>query len=125
MGDEVSISDAEQIVMEVVWKSGGGTASAIISELSSVTDWNHRTIRTMLGRLVEKGVLERVGPEYRPVVRRTEFVRREGRSFLKKVFGGDAASLLLHFAKEARLSPEKVRQLRAMLEKDAAKGVDA
>jgi len=125
VGDEVSISDAEHIVMEAVWKSGGATASAIIAELSGVTDWNHRTIRTMLARLVEKGVLERVGPEYRPVVRRTEFVRREGRSFLNKVFGGDAASLLLHFAKEARLSPEKVRQLRAMLENDAAKGGDA
>jgi len=125
MGEEFSISDAEQIVMEAIWKTGGGTASAIIAELSSVTDWNHRTIRTMLGRLVEKGVLERVGLEYRPVVRRTDFVRREGRTFLNKVFGGDATSLLLHFAKEARLSPEKVRQLRAMLEKDAAKGGDA
>lgn len=125
MGDEVNISDAEQVVMEVIWKRGSGSASEIIGDLSSVTEWNHRTIRTMLGRLVDKGVLERVGPNYRPVVRRTEFVRREGRSFLNKVFGGDAASLLLHFAKEARLSPEKVQQLRAMLEKDVEKGGDA
>ena len=33
MGEEFSISDAEQIVMEAIWKRGGGAASEIIADL--------------------------------------------------------------------------------------------
>lgn len=120
MGEDVNISDAEWVVMDALWLLGRGTAAEIIAELAGATDWNHRTIRTLLGRLVSKGYVERIeqpgGSRYRPLLRRSDGIRREGRSFLQRVFRGDAHSLLLHFAREARLEPDKLRQLRDLLE---------
>jgi BlaI family penicillinase repressor len=117
---DASISDAEWQVMEAVWALGEAPAAAIIEELAKSTAWNHRTIRTLLGRLVEKGVLEKqgqgVGSVYCALVPRRARVRSEGRSFLRRMFRGDTTSLLLHFAKEAKLSAEKLAQLRKLLD---------
>lgn len=122
MGEELKISDAEWKVMEALWALGGGTAAEVIAKLAETTEWNHRTIRTLLRRLVEKGFVKRVeqpgGSSYASTVRRRDCVRKEGRSFMERVFSGDAGSLMLHFAREAKLSPEKLQQLQQLLDEE-------
>lgn len=51
------ITDAEWEVMRVVWANGRVTSKEIISILKEKMDWKQATIKTLLGRLVEKGVL--------------------------------------------------------------------
>ena len=120
MSDPVSISDAEWIVMEVLWRWGGAAAGDVIHALSDQKDWNHRTIRTLLARLVEKGVVETVANGnrslYRPAVRREKCVRQESRSFLEKVFGGDASELLVHFVRNSKMSADELQRLRKLLD---------
>ena len=53
---------------------------------------------------------------YRAKVRRGDCVRKASRSFLERVFGGQAAPALLHFAKTAQLSAEEVAEIRALLD---------
>src|SRR5206468_1477883 len=55
--DEPRISDAEWQVMQVVWERKAATAAEVIAALAGRTGWQHRTIRTLLARLVDKGVL--------------------------------------------------------------------
>jgi BlaI family penicillinase repressor len=123
----MQISDAEWLVMEILWRAGSGTAANVIAELAGARDWNHRTIRTLLTRLVDKGALEtrRAGHRYvyRPSVSREKCVRQVSRSFLEKVFAGDSAELLLHFARDAKISPEQINRLRKLLdEKESDRG---
>jgi len=123
MTANASISEAEWQVMEAVWSLSSATAAAIIEELAKSTTWNHRTIRTLLGRLVEKEVLEKqgqgAGSVYRALVPRSARVRSEGKSFLNRMFQGDTTSLLLHFAKEAKLGTEKLARLRELLDDES------
>ena len=51
------ITDAEWEVMRVVWANDRVTSKKIISVLKEKMDWTQSTIKTILGRLVEKGVL--------------------------------------------------------------------
>ena len=51
------ITYAEWEVMRVVWAYGRVTSKEIISILKEKMDWKQATIKTLLGRLVEKGVL--------------------------------------------------------------------
>jgi len=117
---EIAISDAEWIVMRVVWRLGKATAAEVIAELAPTENWSHRTIRTLLGRLVEKDALtaEADGNRYlyRPRVTQQKCVRAESRSFLNKVFGGDAAELLIHFAQEAKISRQQIDELKRLLD---------
>jgi len=120
MRNAIGISDAEWVVMEAVWTRGRATAADVVADLVDARDWNHRTIRTLLARLVEKGALGATADGnryiYTPAVTRRECVRSEGRSFLEKVFAGDVRSLLLHFAKESRMSREDIDRLKRMLD---------
>ncbi len=68
--------------------------------------WSDATVKTMPHRLVKKNALstEAVGKKfrYRAAVKKQDCVRTAGRSFLDRVFGGNAAPALLHFVKEAK-----------------------
>lgn len=118
------ISEAEWSVMDVLWERSPLGSSEVVAELAPATGWSPKTVGTLLGRLVKKGYLgfEDQGGRYlyRPAVPRSEAVREESRSFVERVFGGDASSLLLHFARSAELSPEDLAELRRVLEHRAA-----
>jgi BlaI family penicillinase repressor len=115
-----SISDAEWQVMEVIWAAASPvTANEIVDRLKDRTDWNDRTIRTMLNRLVGKRALgfKADGKRYlyEPRVRRADCVAAQSRSFLSRVFGGAAGAALVHFAEEHELSAAEIEQLRKVL----------
>lgn len=125
MADSSQISDAEWQVMAIVWDEQPVDAQTVIESLSTHA-WSVATIKTMLHRLVKKGVLSfsRDGKRYlyRSKIRRADCIRQASRSFLDRVFGGDAAPALFHLVKSAELSPEDVAELRRLLEnKDCEK----
>jgi BlaI family penicillinase repressor len=115
----MKISDAEWLVMRVVWGCGSAGAAEVIEALIPQTGWSHRTVRTLLNRLVKKGVLtarlEGDRNIYCPGMEQSQCVRRESRSFLDKVFGGDAGEMLVHFIEHEDISPARIRQLKTLL----------
>ena len=115
------ISDAEWDVMQVLWDTAPLTANEVVERIAARNDWNPRTVKTLLNRLVKKGALgyETEGNRYRysPRVSRDECVGRESRSFLSRVFGGAVGPMLAHFVNEAPLTPEEIQALRKVLER--------
>ena len=115
----MKISDAEWQVMRVVWKSGSAGAAEVIDALVPQTGWSHRTVRTLLNRLVKKGVLsaELDGGRniYRSRLEQSQCLRGESRSFLNKVFDGDAGEMLVHFIKHEDISADQIKQMKALL----------
>ena len=123
----MQISDAEWLVMNLIWESQPIDSGQVIEHLAAANDWSPATVKTMLHRLVKKGALthEADGKKYiyRASVRKHDCVRRASRSFLKRVFGGQAAPALLHLVKTSKLSDDEVAQLRALLDsKDSKHG---
>ena len=49
------ISDAEWEIMRVIWTNEPVTSRTITEVLSEKMDWKAATIKTLIGRLVEKG----------------------------------------------------------------------
>ena len=56
MAESLQISPAEWDVMAIVWEAGSNTAAEVIARLEASHDWSHRTIRTLLARLVERAL---------------------------------------------------------------------
>ena len=121
MATTVGISEAEWQVMDAVWAGAPVTANEIVERLAGRADWNPRTIKTMLNRLVRKGALgfqaEGKRYHYEPKVSRAECVRAQSRSFLSRVFGGATGAALLHFVEEHDLTPEEIEQLKQVLKR--------
>ncbi len=105
------ISDAEWQVMEALWERSPATAAQVVEALAASTDWNPRTIKTMLNRLIKKRAIEFEAQGksylYRPAVSRDAAVRAQSRSFLKRVFGGDVAPMLAHFVEHHKLTAQE------------------
>ncbi len=116
----MQLSDAEWIVMNFIWDSQPTEASDVIMAVGTANQWSDGTVKTMLHRLMKKKVLttEQIGKKYRYTasVGRDACVRKASRSFLDRVFGGDAAPALLHLVKNANLSEDELTQLRKLLE---------
>jgi BlaI family penicillinase repressor len=114
------ISDAEWEVMAVLWEQSPLTAAEVIDRLSDVQDWHPKTVRTLLGRLVRKGALrfkaESNRYHYRPAFPREKYIREESRSFLQRVFGGEATPMLVQFVRDARLTDDQIEELKAILD---------
>jgi len=119
MSETPRISDAEWEVMHRVWTDHPATAQEICDALGPHRRWSPRTVKTLLTRLVKKGVLgyESDGRRYlyRPLFSRDECLRVESRSFLERVSGGSVSPLLAFFVKEGELSPEEIEELRRLL----------
>lgn len=114
------ISDAEWVVMEVIWATAPITAADVVDALSPQSGWSAATIKTMLNRLTRKGALkyEAEGKRYlyRPAVSRQACVKGESRSFMSRVFGGQVGPMLAHFVEDAKLTPGQIEELRKLLD---------
>jgi BlaI family penicillinase repressor len=114
-----SITDAEWRVMHEVWLSEPVTSGEITAQLSETTQWTPGTIKTLLHRLVQKGVLDfqRKGNKYlyRSNFSEAECIDQASGELLHTVFKGRPVPMLAYLVQSARLSGSEVEALREML----------
>lgn len=119
------ISESEQIVMKAIWEKSPITAVEIVNLLSESTDWNQRTIKTLINRLLKKGAIgfEVSGREYSyfPLIEEKAFVTAESQSFLQRVFGGAMKPMLATMVENEDLSKEEIEELKRLLDKKGEK----
>jgi BlaI family transcriptional regulator, penicillinase repressor len=120
MNSNCRISDAEWLIMKVLWQESPLTASLVIEGLKPNTNWSPKTIQTLIARLVKKGALgvnkESSLNQYYPLVLQEECMREETNSLLKKVYGGSLHLLLANFVKNENLSQKEIQELRNLLD---------
>jgi BlaI family transcriptional regulator, penicillinase repressor len=121
MQEKPPISDAEWLVMQVVWAKSPITAADVVEQLAAKTQWKPKTVMTLLNRLVKKGLLgfDKRGRAYHyyPLVEQARCVKAESRSFVERVYGGAMKPILVDFLEEADLSPQDVEELKRILDK--------
>src|ERR1041385_243143 len=113
------ISDAEWLLMKVLWNKSPLPASEIIEALEKSERWAPKTVKTLLNRLIKKGALgfEQEGRAYlyRPLVSESACTTAASEAFLSRVFGGSLQPMLAHFVEEKRLSPKEMKELKRLL----------
>ena len=116
----MQISDAESVVMDVLWKRNPLSADEVMAALSGQQDWQEATVKTLLNRLLKKGAIdaEKDGRRYlyAPVLQREAWVQGESESLLDRVFGGRVAPLVAHFSEQRKLSRKDIAELRKLLQ---------
>ena len=114
-----AISEAEWVVMRVVWEGSPMTANEVVAALVGQASWKPKTVHTLLRRLVDKGALafDKRGREfvYRPLVEERECQLAESRTFLSRVFGGQLSPLVAAFVESEKLSADEIAQLEKIL----------
>jgi BlaI family transcriptional regulator, penicillinase repressor len=122
----MQISDAESRIMEALWKKAPLTGDQIVEKVAAKNDWADGTVRTLIQRLLRKkaiaGAKEGDAYVYRPLIARSVWVSVESQGLLDKLFEGEVAPLVAHFAEHRQLSAKDIKQLKALIEQlDAPK----
>ena len=116
---KADISNAEFEVLDVLWDDYPATSSDIVERLNQKKPWHDKTVKTLLSRLVKKGVVDFDKAQrqylYRPLIAREDYTKKEATSFVSRIFKGKVAPLVAGFANQNSLSQQDVDELKALI----------
>lgn len=119
MAPKIIINDSELPIMKTLWKKDGVTSPELLAGLAG----NKSTLKTLLGRLVERGAVrvEEINQRnyrYYAVVTQEEYIQGQRKTYIQKVFDGSAEKMLLNFVKEENISADALRRLIDLIEEE-------
>ena len=121
MNPNMTVSDSELEILEVLWTSDCAlNAAEIRNILNEHKNWERTTILTLINRLVKKGAIAQEKREvyyYTPCIRRETYVRAETKSFVDKFFKGRTKSLAAALVDSDALTKEAIEELRDYFKK--------
>lgn len=105
--------------MDQIWTASPATVRQIHEHLETATGWSYSTVKTLMARLVEKGVLtvERRGAAnyFAPTASREEARQSALAELLDQAFNGAVPGLVQHLLRRRQLKPGELEQLRRLL----------
>ena len=121
---EITPSENEWLIMEIVWASNEKiTAARIIEQLKGKLDVSDKTVRVMINRLVAKGVLGfEVDPDdariyhYFALRQKDECLGMKSRRFIDSFFGGDTGLAIASFIKNGDITEEGLDEIRKIID---------
>ena len=122
-------SDAEWKVLHALWRKHPANARELLELLAEDTGWAYTTLKTLLGRMLEKGLVaaEMRGNTawYEPAVERQRVRKAALRNMIERVFEGAAGPLLANLVDHESLSKserKRLAELLAEIEEKEARG---
>jgi BlaI family transcriptional regulator, penicillinase repressor len=115
-----TLTPQELAIMKVVWRKEETTVRDVYEALRASRPVAYTTVMTMMRILQEKGYLTKVTQErahvYRPSRPRQQVIGAMLRDFVDRVFDGASDALLLHLARDNKLTPKQKRLLTRLLD---------
>ena len=106
--------------MKVVWAHDKATVRDVYEAIREKRPIAYTTIMTMMRILEEKGYLKKTLVDrahvYKPAQRRQQVIGAMVRDFLDRVFDGAPDRLLVHLAKDDKLTEKQRRIVKQLIE---------
>jgi len=114
-----TLTEVEQRLMEVLWSSGSGTVSEVLSALDTPKPLAFNTVQTTLRILEQKGYVrhreEGRAFRYVPAVERSEVSRSAIAQVVRRFFDGSPGALAVSLLKDEGLSEHELAQIRRLI----------
>ena len=115
----IELTRAEWAIIKAVWNNEPCAAPAIQEKLFKQTKWAYSTVRTLMDRMVAKGLLsaEKVGSVtlYRSAVTREQAQRSELLYALKHAFNGALTPMLQCLLEAGELSEAELAEIEGLI----------
>ncbi|MDQ3488924.1 MAG: BlaI/MecI/CopY family transcriptional regulator [Acidobacteriota bacterium] len=114
-----TLTPQELAIMKVIWRIGSATVRDVYEALRAERTIAYTTVMTMMRILEDKGYLTKSSADrafvYAPAKPRQQVVGAMVRDFVDRVFDGASGSLLVHLAKDHRLSDKQRRAIEKLV----------
>ena len=115
-----TLTPQELAIMKVVWTRDKATVRDVYEAMREKRPIAYTTVMTMMRILDEKGYLKKTLVDrahvYKPAQRRQQVIGAMVRDFLDRVFDGASDSLLVHLAKDNKLTEKQRRIVKQLIE---------
>ena len=115
-----TLTPQELAIMKVVWSRDKATVRDVYEAMREKRSIAYTTVMTMMRILEEKGYLKKTLVDrahvYKPAQRRQQVIGAMVRDFLDRVFDGASDSLLVHLAKDNKLTEKQRRIVKQLIE---------
>ncbi|MCM1185208.1 MAG: BlaI/MecI/CopY family transcriptional regulator [Lachnoclostridium sp.] len=118
MYHQYKISDAEQSVLEMLWKCGGEIKQTELLQQfeESGKEWKRQTLNTLITRLAEKGLVTRENRVVKAVFSEKEFYNRKMEEMIDRTYYGKLSSFISAFTEYRGISEEEMQEILSLLE---------
>jgi len=120
MARRPTLTPVERELMELLWECSPASAREVFDRLPADRKGSVQAVRTILERLLAKGMVERRNAHgvwvFTPRKKREDVVWEEGSGFLERCFGGRAEFGAAYFIENAEMAPEELLRLKQLLE---------
>ena len=112
------ISAAELEVMKILWRAGDALpVTEIREELQRLKGWEPATIKTLVSRLVSKGVIHQEKRQvyyYSPLISESEYNDWATHDLISRVYHGSVRDLVAALVRSDGLSKNDIEELREL-----------
>jgi len=116
---KVELFDSEWAILQAVWEHEPCAAPTVQEALQGEKGWAYTTVKTLMDRMVKKGLLETERIRnlylYRAAITRAEAQRSEIMKTVKRAFDGALTPMMQFLIENERLSDEEYRQLESLI----------
>ncbi|MDE6759454.1 MAG: BlaI/MecI/CopY family transcriptional regulator [Lachnospiraceae bacterium] len=122
---DITPSETEWLVMEILWESTVPlTSMEIIKRLQNVKKMSPKTVRVLINRLYQKGIIDYTIDKkdarvyhYFAVKLKNECLQEKSRRFTESYFSGNKTNALAALIQNCDLTEEQINELEELLEK--------
>ena len=115
----IELTEAEWSIMKAVWENEPCAAPTVQEKLHKQTEWTYSTVRTLMDRMVAKGLLTaqkiRNLTLYRSAVTREQAQRGELLYALRNAFNGALTPMMQCLLETGELSAKELAGLEALI----------
>ena len=120
-----TLTPQELAIMKIVWRKEKATVRDVYEALRARRPVAYTTVMTMMRILEEKGFLSKTVAErahlYRPTKPRHQVLGAMVRDFVDRVFDGASDALLVHLARDNRLTEKQRRIVERLIDEGEGK----
>jgi len=120
------LTEGEWAIFKAVWDNEPCAAPTVQEKLASRRNWTYSTVKTMMDRMVAKGLLrtERIRNLilYRSAITRKQAQSGEIMRAVKRAFNGALTPMMQFLLDNNNLSQEQLNELEALIKRKRVKG---
>ena len=120
------LTEGEWAIIQAVWENEPCAAPAVQEELETRKNWTYSTVKTMMDRMVTKGLLKTERMRnlilYRSVVTRIQAQKSEIKRTVKRAFDGALTPMMQFLLNNHKLSQKQLNELEKLIKKKRTKG---
>lgn len=119
------LAKREEQIMRVLWQLEKGFVKEIIAEMPDPKP-HYNTVSTIIRILEDKGYVGHKSfgttHQYYPIIeKKDEYQKTEVKNVLETYFSDSPSKMMLHFAKEDKISEEELAEIMEMIKKRKSK----